>query len=318
MSELVHVDAYAKANLDERMRYLKTLARAGELLPKAYMGRPTMGPNGMMPAQVEVGKLMLVTELGSSLGLHPASSVTSIHIIDGKPSLSANLVSALVRKAGHKLRVTSRGSIAEGNYAAIAEIIRSDDPDFTYHVEWTMERAQRAGLTGKDNWKKYPEAMLKSRAVTEVVREGAPDVTFFAAYAPEELGANVNEDGEPVELTQVREQAAPAPAAPPRETPIPEQAPAEPEEDFGAKIAALTSRDEALALYQDVKSRGLLDHPIKQGRKKRKLGELLIEVGKAFAEAEKAIEGEIVEDDAPAVLADNDEMIAEEVQYDGE
>lgn len=329
-NELVRQDAYANASLDERMRYLSTLARAGDLLPRAFMGRPMPNPNGggMLPAQVEVGKLMLVAELGSSLGLHPASAVQSIYIIDGKPSLSANLLSALVRKAGHKLRMTTKGSVATDDFVAIAELIRSDDPDFTFHVEWSMERAHRAGLTGKDNWKKYPEAMLKSRAITEVVREGAPDVTIFAAYAPEEVGATVNEEGEPVEMTQVRE--TPPPAAPKRQAPIvdpqaaepepqPEPAPEEPSQnetpaeeafDWGKAAANAASSAEARELFQKAQREGVLNLKVKQGRKSRELGDLLIEIGKGLVEAEKTAAEAAEEDVVMAEVIEDGESMA--------
>lgn len=319
MTELVRQDAYAAATLDERQRYISALASAGDLLPKAYMGRPTPNPaGGMFPARIEVGKLLLVAELGSSLGLHPASALQSIFIIDGKPSLSANLVAALVRKAGHKLRVRVEG---EGEtLTAIAELIRSDDPDFTFRVSWSHADAVRAALTGKDNWKKYERAMLKARAITEVVREGAPDVTLFAAYTPEELGATVTtEDGEPIELQQVQQQA-PHSGAPKPEAPIAAPAePAQPSFDYAAAIAGLATSAEARELYLQARTAGDLDLPIKQGRKKpRPLSEVLTEIGKALTKAEaiataaeeEAIEGEIVDEGGPAALADDAEYLA--------
>jgi hypothetical protein len=64
---------------------------------------------------------------------------------------------------------------------------------------WDWERAERAGLTGKDVWKKYFEAMAKSRAISEVMKEGAEDVLMGNVYTAEELGAEVNESGEVIE-----------------------------------------------------------------------------------------------------------------------
>ena len=314
--------SYELATLDDRQRYAASIARAGDLLPKALMGRPTPNPaGGMYPAQVEVGKVLLIMELGASLGIHPASALASIHIIDGKPSLSANLLAALVRKAGHKLRVSTSG---KGDaLVARAVLIRSDDPDFEFVVEWDMEKAETAGLAGKDNWRKYAASMLKARAITEVIREGAPDVTLFIAYTPEELGATVTEDGEPIDLQQVQ-QAAPQsgaarPATPPpapeqrKEAPVvQEEEKGAPERDWAADVANLTSREEALALHGEARSLGLLDLDVKQGRKKRKLGELIVEVGTAFAEAERAAAEEVVDaeivDDSPTMALGVDDQ----------
>ena len=44
-------------------------------------------------------------EYGEMLGLSPMAAITGVHVIEGKPTASAGLISALVRRAGHKLRV---------------------------------------------------------------------------------------------------------------------------------------------------------------------------------------------------------------------
>ena len=53
-------------------------------------------------------------------------------------------------------------------------------------VEWTMERAKNAQLTGKDNWRKYPRQMLKARVISEGVRMTYPGVAV-GLYTPEEV-----------------------------------------------------------------------------------------------------------------------------------
>lgn len=37
-------------------------------------------------------------------------------------------------------------------------------------MNWTWEQATAAKLTGKDNWKNYPRAMLRSRVIAEAIR----------------------------------------------------------------------------------------------------------------------------------------------------
>lgn len=164
--------------LAEKQQYAQALATAG-MLPPQYKKQP--------------GNVLLAVELGESLGIPTVQAINSIHVIEGKPSASAALISALVRRAGHKFRVTG------DDKHATAEIIRNDDPEFTYSVTWTLERARRAGLlSGKDNWEKYPAAMLKARATTEVARDACQDVLMGVQYTPEELGAVVDEEGNPV------------------------------------------------------------------------------------------------------------------------
>lgn len=223
-TEMVRADSYAKASLDERRAYVSAIAQAGELLPRSLWA-PTRNPDGSQGGLApSPAKVLLLAETGTMLGLHPMAALQSIHIIEGKPTLSANLLAALVRRAGHKLRVTTSGDWQAGTFVARAALIRSDDPEFEFVVEWGKERAQRAGLLGKKGpWGSYPEAMAKARAITEVIREGAPDVTIVAAYTPEELGeTNVAEDGSVLEATV----SASAP------TPAPRSAPAGPAENM--------------------------------------------------------------------------------------
>jgi hypothetical protein len=167
MTDLVRAD-----DLSARVTYAQHLAQAG-LLPRAYQKQPA--------------NLLLAMEYGDSLGIGVMAAVTGLHIVEGKPTASAGLMSALVRRAGHKLRVTGDDT------RAVAEIIRADDPDFTFRSEWTMDRAKAAGLAGKGVWKSYPAAMLKARAISEVCRDACQEA-ISGLYTPEELGAAVAVD----------------------------------------------------------------------------------------------------------------------------
>ena len=44
-------------------------------------------------------------------------------------------------------------------------------------------------------WKDYPASMLKSRAITQCARDACEEALFGLHYTPEELGADVDEDG---------------------------------------------------------------------------------------------------------------------------
>lgn len=162
--------------MGDKIQYAKALAEAS-LLPRAYQKQP--------------GNVLLAIEMGEALQLHPYVAIQSIHVIEGKPTASAALISALVRRAGHRLRVSG------DDEKAVAVIVRADDPDFQYRSEWTIARAQKAGLSGKGVWKTYPAAMLKARAITEVARDACQEALSGVQYTPEELGAQVDADGVP-------------------------------------------------------------------------------------------------------------------------
>jgi hypothetical protein len=155
--------------LETKIEYAKFLA-AAKLLPPAFRDQPA--------------NILYAVEYGELLGLHPMAAITGINIIDGKPSISSGLISALVRTAGHKLRVKGDAS------TATCQITRADDPGFVYESTWTLERAKTAGLLHKTNWQHYPAAMLKARAVSETARDACQEVLLGIAYTPDELGAD--------------------------------------------------------------------------------------------------------------------------------
>lgn len=166
MSEIMNISTTGA--LSERIQYAETLAESS-LLPKQFQKQPA--------------NVLMAIEYGNSLELSPIQAIQEITVINGKPTASANLIGALVRKAGHRLRVKADTATK----TAVAQITRHDDPEYIYEVRWDMERAKSAGLTGKDNWKNYPEAMLKARAITEVAREACPEALMGINYTREEL-----------------------------------------------------------------------------------------------------------------------------------
>jgi hypothetical protein len=198
--------AMTGVSLHMRMEYARVLAPS-ELLPKNFRDKPS--------------NVLWAVEYGTMLGIHPMAAITNVSVIDNKPSANAALMSALVRNAGHKCRIFSR-TTDDGHPVGICEIIRKDDPDFTFRSEWTVERAEMAGLLtivrggvtrgteiapglrvfarserGKIlPWEAYTSAMLKWRAVSECARDACEEVLCGVNYTPEELGAYVDIEGD--------------------------------------------------------------------------------------------------------------------------
>lgn len=170
MNEMtVHQPAPA-AVLDTQMRFAQAVTETnGSILPKAYQGN--------------AGNALVAINLGASMGLAPAESLYRIDVIQGTPTASAELVASNVRKAGHKLRV----SVDEQAQSVTAEIIRADDPDYTYSVTRDMKWAQGMGLATKDNYKKQPMTMLQWRAITAVARLAASEALYGVGYTSDEV-----------------------------------------------------------------------------------------------------------------------------------
>lgn len=177
-----------------------------------YLYAQSLAPARQLPAMLRgsVADVLLRVEYGVSIGVPPISAISAVHVVDGKPTASAGLMSALVRKAGHRFRVwTEPDPDFPGEKKAIATVIRADDPDFEYRSEWTIERAIAAKLLKLDGgklsatksgsaWDTYRPGMLKARATTEVCRDACEDVLLGVHYSPEELGAPVDANGEPI------------------------------------------------------------------------------------------------------------------------
>lgn len=157
--------AIQTTTLAEAQEYSISLSKS-DLLPVAYRGKPA--------------NVLLAVESGKALGIPAIQAINQIHIINGTPALSANLMRALVQRAGHVIRVTG------DNQSATAILIRKDDPQFEHTSTWNIARAKVAGLTG-GNWAKHPDAMLKARATAEVCRNGAADVLMGFDYIEDEV-----------------------------------------------------------------------------------------------------------------------------------
>jgi hypothetical protein len=142
---------------------------------------------------------------GHEAGVSPMQALSKIHIIEGRPAMSSELMRALVLQHGHELvyaEVSTTSVTAEGR--------RKGSERWT-KVTWTMDDAKRGGLEGKQNWRKWPRAMLIARATAELCRMVFPDVLAGISHTIEELS-----DGDAVELVDFGppELVASAPAAP--------------------------------------------------------------------------------------------------------
>jgi hypothetical protein len=121
--------------------------------------------------------LMLVAQ---AEGLHPIQALQRYNVIDGKPSKTAESMLASFQEHGGRLtwRLTT-----DTECEAVFESPGMGSP---LTVRWSMDDARRAGLDGKQNWKKYPRAMLRARVVSEGVRASLPGVVL-GMYTPEEV-----------------------------------------------------------------------------------------------------------------------------------
>lgn len=113
---------------------------------------------------------------GRELDMPPMQSLSQVHIIEGRPSLSAEQMRAMVLAAGHEIaydlsvpmQVTATGRRWYGGARGWGSPTA---------VTWNIAMAERAALLGKNNWKRHPRQMLEARATAELCRLIFADVT---------------------------------------------------------------------------------------------------------------------------------------------
>jgi len=124
-------------------------------------------PRGLRDSVPAVAAAILY---GREVGLPPMTALTQTVVVDGRPSLSAEAIRALVLAAGHDL------VFAESTGAVCTMRARRRGSEHWTAVTWTLDMARSAGLAGRGAWKSYPRAMLQARATTEICRMVFPDV----------------------------------------------------------------------------------------------------------------------------------------------
>lgn len=147
---------------DDRDQLDRSLASVAEAVKFAEIIAPThFVPGGLRGKPDQV---LAAIMLGRELGLGPMRALSWIVLVDGRPTLAAEAVRALVLSRGHELKVTewtrTRCTLA-GRRAGSNEWVEAG---------FTMDDAKAAGLAGKPPWKQYPQDMLLARATSRLGR----------------------------------------------------------------------------------------------------------------------------------------------------
>jgi len=161
------------ANLEQVDKLSITLAKSN-LLPDALRNKPA--------------DVLVQIMTGHEMGIAPMQSIRSIHIIKGKPTMSASLMVALVKRSPECIRFRLVKSTAtEAEY----ETERRGEGVTT--LGFTIAEAKAAGLVKPDSgWVKFPAAMLRARAASALATAVYPDLLLgiYEESEAEELRAN--------------------------------------------------------------------------------------------------------------------------------
>lgn len=187
--------ATATPSLSLQVHSVDDLAR----LARVFAASGLFGRSGNPDTQAAECAIRLMA--GMEAGFTPFASATGIHIINGKPAFSANLLAqAIKRHPLYDYRVIEQSATA----CRIRFLLGRETLG---ESAFTMEMAERAGLLKNPTWKSYPESMLFARALSSGMRVHCPDALGgSSAYVPEELG----DESMPIEVVTVTE-PTPAP-----------------------------------------------------------------------------------------------------------
>lgn len=173
---------------------LSTIERTGRML----------AASGYFDAKGEGAQAiaMMATKIlaGREIGIGPFAAVNGIHIIQGKPSIGANLLASAVKGSN---RYDYRVREMTDKVCRIEFFERVGGKLESLGIsEFTADDARKAQTKNMD---KFPKNMLFARAMSNGVRFYTPDVfNGNAVYVPEELGADVDAEGNVVEVTPRR------------------------------------------------------------------------------------------------------------------
>jgi hypothetical protein len=160
----------AIADAPVTMQTLKAISKT-EFVPTSLRGRPEA--------------ILACVLFGRSMNLDPMQALTHVHIIEGRPSPSAELLLRMIRAGGHQVEVKEAT-----DQAVTLTGTRSDDGS-SLEVTFTLADAERGGLISIDEdgrprarsqndyplpWEQYTPDLLWARAVTRLHRRLFPDV----------------------------------------------------------------------------------------------------------------------------------------------
>lgn len=164
----------------------------------------TMMVTGFLPKSLtKPEQVIFIIMKGREIGMGPMQALSQIDIIQGVTCLKAEGMLSQVFKHCPQTKLEY---IQNDEHACVIEVTRPGSAPNRF--SFNMEDAQKANLAGKDNWKKFPRAMLRSRCVSEMCRALFPDAIQGCSYTPDEI---LDSQPEKQEMKQAQIPAAAAP-----------------------------------------------------------------------------------------------------------
>lgn len=141
-------------------------------LTDAYRWAQYVVASGLAPKGLSKPESVLVAlQCGMELGFSAMQSLSVVHVIQGRPSLSVEAMAARVESAGALEPGTKLRFRYEGEGAELACVAWSQPRGGKVIESDPVYLSEFQHLAGNDNWKRYPKRMLKARAVGFHIRD---------------------------------------------------------------------------------------------------------------------------------------------------
>ena len=189
----------------------------GHLFNQQLQMADVMAKSGLLPKTLDTKeKVFIALQWGVELGLSPMVAVTNIAVVNGRPTLSADIMYAIVRNNPDYAGIEWRRK--DNTVADVVIKRRNGNAVEEFNGYYDIDMAKRAGLFDKENWRKYPERMLKHRALSFALRDAFPDV-LAGLYNPDEMADTTPRDSAPAfipaeNVTPAKKTTLPPPAEP--------------------------------------------------------------------------------------------------------
>lgn len=127
---------------------------------------------------------------GSELGIGAFAAMSGIYVVQGRVTLSANVMAGLIKRSGkydYRIREHDRAHCkieffqkVDGHWESVG------------FSEYSVQDAKQAGLyrsgnRGPSAWEAHPDAMCFARSLSRGARWMCPDILSGPVYEPEEL-----------------------------------------------------------------------------------------------------------------------------------
>lgn len=186
-----------ESEFDVMVRTAKSLVQSGFL------------PSAVKTPQQAVAILMMSRELG----IGAWAGLNGINVIAGKPTISPQLMLALINRSGELENIKIEGddksctvTMTRRGREPHSETFTMKEAERMMTQEWVNGEKKTIPLSQKYNWRQMPATMLKWRAVSACARVVFPDV-IIGFYTPEEIDPSVTVD---METGEIVERPAPA------------------------------------------------------------------------------------------------------------